>query len=324
MNKKILLAVIPLLTVFGCTQKAPETISVTNWNVQTFFDGNNDGIEYSEFKNKNSKWNAELYKARLEKLCRKIEQFNSDIFIMEELENEKIIYDISNRLSRNSWFKNKMYRYAAFQKEHNASIGCGIISKYEIAGVKIHSLDVRTEKEKAPPLRPVMEIRVNAGETPVVIFVNHWKSKSGGAEKSEKWRLWQESVLARVFEDKRDERFCIAAGDFNKDVNEFCRSGADSLFLRPVGSKRKEPVAVFSVWDAPEEQDGGSYFFRGSWEKIDNFFSTQNCMTDFRVEKDGGLLTSDGTPNRYTVFSGNGYSDHLPISCSVKINCPEL
>ncbi|MGN0731734.1 MAG: hypothetical protein ACI4MA_07510 [Treponema sp.] len=114
---------------FNSGKKNQNCLTFTNWNVQTFFDGITDGIEYAEFKNKKSGWNIEQYEKRLDRLCSKIEQFDSDFFIMEELENEKIIYDISNRLSHNVWFKHKIYQYAAFQKNEKTSIGCGILSK---------------------------------------------------------------------------------------------------------------------------------------------------------------------------------------------------
>ena len=64
-------------------------------------------------------------------------------------------------------------------------------------------------------------------------------------------------------------------------------------------------------------ENGGTYFFRGKWEKIDHFFSVENILTDFRIEKDEDLLTDEKVPARYEIFTGKGYSDHLPISCSI-------
>ena len=42
-------------------------ISITSWNLQTFFDGNTTGTEYSEFR-KSKNWNVTTYEARLNKL----------------------------------------------------------------------------------------------------------------------------------------------------------------------------------------------------------------------------------------------------------------
>ncbi|MGN0739377.1 MAG: endonuclease/exonuclease/phosphatase family protein [Treponema sp.] len=313
---------------FNSGKKNQSQLTFTNWNVQTFFDGITDGTEYAEFKNKKSGWSIEQYEKRLDRLCSKIEQFDSDFFIMEELENEKIIYDISNRLSRNVWFKNKIYQYAAFQKNEKSSIGCGILSKYEITDVKVHNLDIKTEKDRMPDMRPVMEVTAkvcgkNKSERKITIFINHWKSKSGGQSQTEKWRLWQETVLSRLLNSRNKEndgRIIIAAGDFNKDINDFSYDKNQSLYFSEINSSENKKIPVFSPYNQKNQadaQDEGTYFFRGKWEKIDHFFAVENIFTDFRIEKDDDLLTDEKIPARYEIFTGKGYSDHLPVSCTV-------
>lgn len=314
---------------FNSGKKNQNCLTFTNWNVQTFFDGITDGIEYAEFKNKKSGWNIEQYEKRLDRLCSKIEQFDSDFFIMEELENEKIIYDISNRLSHNVWFKNKIYQYAAFQKNEKSSIGCGILSKYEITDVKVHNLDIKTEKDCMPDMRPVIEVtarvsnKKDKGDKKITIFINHWKSKSGGQKQTEKWRLWQETVLSRLLNSRNKEndgRIIIAAGDFNKDIDDFSYDKNNSLYFSEINSSENKKIPVFSPWNQNKEtctENDGTYYFRGKWEKIDHFFAVQNILTDFRIEKDEELLTDEKVPARYEIFTGKGYSDHLPISCSI-------
>lgn len=297
----------------------PPTISITNWNVQTFFDGNNDGIEYSDFRKSNEKWNETFYEERLERLCDVIRKIDSDIFVMEELENEKVIYDISNYLSNNLWYKNKVYGYAAFAKEEKSSIGCGVISKYPIESLKNHKLDVRTEAEKAPDMRSIMEVSFCAGDRKILVFINHWKSKSGGEEKSEKWRKWQESVLGRELGEK--EKFydvIVATGDFNRDISEFSRSGDGEVVFNKIGNG--ENILVTSPWDCFEKENSGSYFYKGSWERIDHFFAVdKNSISDFYVETDYGITKEDGTPYRYELFNHQGYSDHLPVTCIISL-----
>ena len=51
----------------GSGSGAGTYVSVVNWNVQTFFDGNNDDIEDYEFKGR--AWNEDLYEQRLLRLC---------------------------------------------------------------------------------------------------------------------------------------------------------------------------------------------------------------------------------------------------------------
>lgn len=317
---------IPLVLFFSCANvnelAKKDSIKITNWNLQTFFDGNNDGIEYSEFTNKNSKWNLERYESRLDKLCEMIEKTDSDVFVMEELENEKIIFDISNRLSHQVWQPGKVYKYAAFQKDEGSSIGCGVLSRFVISNVRFHSLDIKTESEEEPSMRPIMELMICPYDSCVHMFVNHWKSKSGDEVATEKWRLWQECLLTDLClsGSQSTSDVFFAVGDFNKDISEFNRDELSKIYFTSFERERNQMVEMFSPWDDADDQVG-SYFFRGDWERIDHFFCTSpSVINHFEVLDFPELLNDDGTPDKYVIASNSGYSDHLPISCEISIH----
>ena len=358
LKSRLILFLFSFTLFFSCAQNKENSLVVTNWNVQTFFDANDDGIEYESFR-KNVKWNLDSYTARLDRLCNIIEKSDSDIFIMEEVENEKIIFDIFNKLSGNVWFPKKVYRYAAFSKEEGSSIGCAVLSRHEIKDIKLHSLDIKTEKAEAPSMRPVMQLTVcpkrQKKEHTVCVFVNHWKSKSGGENKTELWRLWQESVLAsKMKEAKENAGVVFASGDFNKDIGSFNRDLHNALYFTSLEKDKNIFLEIYSPWDDCKnlkvrderlyssnafesdcssrgsdffERDDsfrnyGTYYFRGRWEKIDHFFFLdKNAVKDFSIAPFDELLKDDGTPMRYEVFTGRGYSDHLPVMCI--INYPE-
>ena len=75
-----------LFTFFisSCTKKFQfnnaNSITVTNWNLQTVFDGNNDGIEYSDFRKSKNLWNEDFYE-ELEELL-----ISSDVGVSSSLE----------------------------------------------------------------------------------------------------------------------------------------------------------------------------------------------------------------------------------------------
>lgn len=321
----ILFLQIPLVLLISCANiqqfQVKDKISITNWNVQTFFDGNDDGVEYSEFTGAKTKWNLEKYEARLDKLCEMIEKVDSDVFVMEELENEKIIYDISNRLSHNVWRPDKVYRYAAFQKDDGSSIGCGVLSRLEIAGVKYHSVDIRTEDEEEPSMRPIMELNLCNDKGSVHMFVNHWKSKSGDESGTVKWRMWQECLLSDLcFADGNSTSdVFFAVGDFNQDISEFNRDELEQIYFICFDREMNNKIEMYSPWDE-NESEIGSYFFKGDWERIDHFFCTApNKIENFEVLDFPELLKDDGTPYKYVVSNNSGYSDHLPIRCELRI-----
>ena len=54
---------------------------------------------------------------------------------------------------------------------------------------------------------------------------------------------------------------------------------------------------------------------RPSVKKICEKFG--NKIKEFYTIKNGPNITSEGTPFRYNLWNGQGYSDHLPIVCTV-------
>lgn len=301
--------------------------TVVNWNAQTFFDGNNDGIEYSDFK-KNAGWNTDAYKKRIARLCSVIQELDADVFVLEELENSGVLRDVSNQLSGNSWNSKKIYGYGCFAKNDGDAIGCGILSRFRITEVTVHNIDVRTENQSQPALRPIMKVLLEVGDDSVSLFVNHWKSKSGGEEESDCWRSWQENVLCGLFYEEEDKH-AFACGDFNRDISEFLilkKDGIDlnektNITLRRILEPEKN-TEVYSPWIKATGNFvfPGSYYYDDEWERIDHFFGNSNLkITNFEPMTEGPWCSENHVPIGFKVFSGNGYSDHLPIKCRVEI-----
>lgn len=329
MKKIFFLSAIILLQFFASCIVPPvfaENIKIVNWNIQTFFDGITDGTEYSDFKG--SSWSQEKYEERLKRLCSSIERINADIFIFEEIENDGVLYDISNQLSGNIWSRNKYWPFACFRKNPGDSIGCGILSRYPVNSVKVHNLDIRSENEKQPSMRSLMEISLctkYSGD--FTLLVNHWKSKSSGEEESEVWRNWQETVLSRYFIKNRGKRI-LAAGDFNRNISEFEAiksfsfetNNHQNMNLRDF--VQNERISVFSPWinETGTLVNPGSYYYRSNWERIDHFFaSPELAIKTFYPLTDGPWCNSESqVPSAYKIYSGYGYSDHLPIFCEVE------
>lgn len=295
------------------------SVKVLNWNLETFFDGNFDGNEYDEFKNSSAGWSSSKYDERLERLSTLIKTVDADIVIMEELEKEEQLYDIYNRLCSN-FNLSRNYSYGCFTKSEDSSIGIGIISRFPLKNVKTFSLDIRTEGKLQPEMRPIMTAEVTVKEKDLTLAVNHWKSKSGGQEETELWRNYQEKLLAEIVQECYAKGQCVlAAGDFNRDIVEFKRiSGKTSIFN--VALRGNEEVNVYSPWykENGELYVPGSYYFNGSWERIDHFFAGRSVtIQDFKVEKNGEWASPEGFPLRYSVKYGKGWSDHFPVSCTV-------
>ena len=306
-------------------------LSIVSWNLQTFFDAADSGNEYEEFTGKKSKWTEEKYKARLEKLCTFMKTVNADIFCFMEVENAAVVQDIANTLqvgvSGMSW------RYTCFARESGSCLGCAVFSRYEPESLTVHSVDCRAAVQTEafsgfcagdplarPAMRPLMEIRfslggIGAGRR-LALFVAHWKSKSGGAKESEVWRNCQEAVLSgRIQDALADGYSVVACGDFNRELSEF-RYSKTAGYVDLRGSF--STVSVKSPWFSAQEE--GSYFFNEAWSRIDHFFFAGNAeCTSFSVMCEGEHVTTGGLPYEYDVWTGHGFSDHLPISCRLRL-----
>ncbi len=311
---RYLLLLLVLFFCTGCKEADVETetttvtveIKIASWNLQTFFDAVKVGTEYSEFTSKKSSWSEEKYKVRLSRLCEILELSNADIFIMQELENEGILYDIINNY-RFQGRRDKAYLYGAFIGEKNQAFGCGVISKIPLYNLKSHQLNVKTEKDEQPDMRPLMEFSVDEANSKK-IFVCHWKSKSGGEKETELWRDYQQKLLSNVIQNSSCN--FVICGDFNKDINDFSIQNERVIF--------QTDICLKSGWLTFPQEESGSYFYQNQWEKIDHFFVSENCkIKEFYTIKNGPNITSEGIPFRYNLWNGQGYSDHFPIVCTV-------
>ena len=356
-------------------------LRVVSWNVQTFFDAVADGTEYAEFKGAKSRWNEKRYLARLERLASALRTLDADLVVLEELEKPAQLYDIYNQLA-GTFRLSALYAYGCFASEAGAAIGCGVLSRYPIDGVCVHSLDIGTSRTRQPALRPLLELRVQRGGRTLALFVCHWKSKLGA--ESGVWRAYQERQLADCMARAVASGVAaLACGDFNQDITEFALLGGretggvtgafaapatDSALVAPVSSATDDASVAFptpasahvSVMPAmpiratasdaaavptaavvPPEANvvlrgtellfvhspwlatgdvyaDGSYWYKGAWERIDNFFVCGKAeLRAFCVERGGDWADADGRPVRYDVWSGTGFSDHLPIRCTV-------
>ncbi len=304
-----------------------KSISLVCWNVQTFFDAVTVGTEYKDFKN-SERWNKEKYLKRLNKLCDVMTLLNPDIFVMEEIENAEVVQDIANALAGASWEGKKNWQYACFAKECGSAIGCAVFSRYELCSLKCHSIDIRTQTEEQPSSRPLMQLTVCVGNKEVELFVNHWKSKSGGEEETEIWRDWQELVLAEkiLAEQTKPEatgKTFLMCGDFNRSAETFVLSKDDKKHSNTLLRGNSAAVPVFSPWfraDGKYATETGSYYYNNEWERIDNIFITgEGTITSFSAVTDLPVTDEEGIPLPYKVYTGEGCSDHLPLKCVITI-----
>ncbi len=337
-----LLSVSVLLTASRCIcfpeEDVPEEITIISWNVCNLFDSTDNGTEYPEYDPSGDEWNRELYLQRLNNTASVINSIdNRDIILLQEIENIKVIEDLSGGI-----LKKDRLKYTAAAEKGESAVTTGILSRFPVSRIKNHAL----ETPGSLFLRPVFEAVVEIGNNNLYIFNNHWKSKLGGAENTEKERILAASVITRRISEillSEPDADIVIAGDLNENINEyvlaersyltaifpetefFSALPEDLLFYTPDPSKagrNGNRQVFFTVWN---NQETGSFFYRNSWETIDHFFMNSNLFDrsgfsyhSFRIHSEP-FFTDDSIPVKWENYRQSGYSDHLPAELKLTL-----
>jgi endonuclease/exonuclease/phosphatase family metal-dependent hydrolase len=319
MNKKYTVVFWCSILLSAASSLPAAQLRIVVWNVQTFFDGEDDGTEYDSFRSSRG-WNQERYGVRVRRLCDSLRKINADIVILVELEKEAQLAALtSGEYSRPSSFR--PYRFACFAAAGGGATGCAVLSRVPLSEFSVHQLDIRTEHQIQPSLRPLLQVTVVHGGKQLILFAAHWKSSLGGGEAAEVWRSWQERILADAAARsmQRGAGAVIVCGDLNRDISHFTHAGQAAT--PAVLFRGKSAVTARSLWyDGNGSLVGpGSYVYRGRWERIDHFFLIGDVrLVAFNVRTDGPWAAKGtGVPRAYRTSGGAGYSDHLPLAATV-------
>jgi endonuclease/exonuclease/phosphatase family metal-dependent hydrolase len=330
----------------GCKDRGQETSAVFSaavWNVQALFDGEETGNEYGDYQNA-AGWNGEKYSARVTSLSGALalltEKGTPDLIGLVEIENSGILEDlIRGPLAKSG------YNEICFAGIPGAALGLAFLSRFPLVSARVHSISANGETIP----RPILEIRIEPRGKPLIVFLCHWKSKLGGEDTTEALRRSSARIIKRrLAEILRDEPLSpvLVMGDLNENHDEFYRrsgiicallpddSGAltggeipeDCLIVsgeKPPRTRQTEASVLYSPWG--RELEGGSYYYRETWETIDHFLLNDAFFDgtgwDFegcRVFNTAPFVNAAGYPNAYLPRTGRGLSDHLPLVLFLK------
>lgn len=296
------------------------SISFSCWNAQTFFDSECEGTEYEDYQNL-GKWSRDKYLTRLSRLCEVMSALDTDIVVLEEIENASVVQDIANQFAGNSWGSGRNWSYACFAKESGAAIGCAVFSKYPLSDLRVHSMNIQSQEQEQPSSRPLIQVSVIIEDKNLVLFANHWKSKASGENSSEIWRDWQESLLVdRITSLRKKDKdvACVLCGDFNRDAREFvCKFDGEEKSENMIFRGIDQNLEIYSPWfnaSGDYSTEIGSYYYDNEWERIDHIFVLGNVnFSAFSPRASSPWAANDSVPKAYKLYNGEGYSDHLPI-----------
>lgn len=340
----------PAVLFLSCTacslpfggETPPQEVSILSWNVQNLFDDVTDGGEYDEFNPAKGEWNTSLFRIRINRVKEVLSSLSGgypDIVLFQEMENENTLNVLSAEVLKNH------YPWHILLEESDMSIHTAVLSRYPV--VSIGKLE--TGYAGRVRLRPVTEIHFDLKGRELIVFNNHWKSRSEGLAATEDGRIAAAEVLtARIKKLIAADpgALILAAGDFNENHDEYKKIGrayrtalipsietvpdewTGSLYTCSKGSASKVEdgrLILYSPWY--DVNIAGSYGYNSRWEKIDHFFLWNSFFdgsgyeySSFEVVKRDFMLNDYGFPSRWFSYSEEGYSDHLPVLLRIADN----
>jgi predicted extracellular nuclease len=330
---RILFGVVLCFSLYALAYAKPledgkrRTAVIGFYNVENLFDTIDDPLKKdNEFTPDSSKnWNSDRYDQKIEMLSEVIASMgsasNPAIIGLCEVEN----IDVLNDLSANAQIKKAKYEPILIEGPDQRGIDVALLySKKLFKPISTNSYRVNLGDGERPT-RDILHVRgaLKGGGPIIHIFVNHWPSRYGGAEKSEPKRIAAAKVLAAKTDSIHQlypNEAIICMGDFNdypenRSLTEFLPTGETDLLA--------------NLMSGLKEAKRGSYNYRGDWDFLDQIIVSRSLI-------DGNLpdIVSGSTAPFFTdsmvythpkygdvkpkrTYGGpeylGGYSDHLPV-----------
>lgn len=326
--KRLLLLCITAVALLACRDR----LAIISYNVENLFDDRSEGEEYPQFRG--GKWTSRLYAQKLAAVGRVIKASfprGPDLIALQEVENPRALAALQAR-----HLSGMGYLYAVIVPQAGVATNTAILSRIPILRARAHCVG----SFAGVPLRHILEIELEHRGRRLVVFNNHWKARSEGAERTAAARLRAAEVLARRIRELAaadPATDIVALGDFNENVEGFAADSTVALTRLPgQAGSRNGKVLLYDAWFELPSWQWGSCAYRGRWETPDHILLSAGLFDGagfsyktggFRVMREGFLLTGpQGFPKRWrggeSRSADPGYSDHLPLLISLEAGSP--
>ncbi len=310
------------------------SFTIAFYNTENIFDTIDDPARNDEDFLPGSKvaWTGERYRHKLHQTARVLSAIDSTdqpaVIGLAEIENKAVLEDLIRvpELHRGG--------YRAILEEGSDPRGIDVAVLYRPAKVNLagyKSLPSATTFQT----RTVLYIKIfNARSDTFHIFINHWKSREGSAEKTEPKRVENATLLKHYVDSVQcvdPGARIILMGDFNDEPAN--KSISEVLKAQRIERKIK-PDALYNLTYENYLKGEGTLFYK-DWDLFDQIIVTGNLLTGKRhnpvirppyasiLKKDWMLYKNKNgqmVPNR-TAGSREyygGFSDHLPVCILVE------
>ncbi len=339
MNKiYLLLAVFLLVTNIATAQKkkydAKNTMTVAFYNIENLFDTiDSPNVKDEEFTPQSpKKWNTERYNKKLIDLAFVLKQTNPEeypeIIGLAEVENKRVVEDLINKTSL------KYGNYGIIHRDSKDSRGIDVAFIYRKQEFKVLSdrgIKVIDEDNPDNELRDILYIKGLVSKTDTFhVFVNHWKSRNGGQEKTEPKRIGAAKILRATLDSiltKNKNANIVIIGDFNDEPEN---KSINEVLFATNNKTNPTDLELYNLMYDKSVKDLGTNYYKGKAFMLDNLIISKKLATSttgWHESEDGGNMfiskfnmyknekTGEESPNR--TYGGDNYyggvSDHYPV-----------
>lgn len=332
MKTKILVISIILFTLSIHPQKK-DTLFIAFWNVENLFDTLDDpNINDEEFlPSSKSEWSDQRFQTKIKNLEEAIASMNNgrgpDFLGLCEVENLFVLEILTSGAL-------KKFNYGIVHEDSPDRRGIDVAMLYKKS--KFNFISKKSKEVNLPtkyPTRLLLTAKFKVGRDSLVFSVNHWPSRRGGEDESEKNRIEAASTLKNFLHENYTDEKIIIMGDFNDEPNNVSITNfltAEKYSCENVNPKQK---SFFNLASKKHEEGTGSYKYRDDWNMIDQIIVSSNLLSgktqficnSFEIYNPHFLQTHsgkyEGAP--FPTYGGGrylgGYSDHFSVNAKFLI-----
>jgi len=298
-----------------------ESVSIGFWNVENLFDLKNDPATNDDEFASGGKKNVtkKIYDLKIKNLAEVLADLNVDILGLCEVENIDVLNDLNNA------YTDRKYKIIHYDSPDSRGIDNALLydkTKFKV----INSVAIPIKLESGSSTRDILYVIGSIYGKRIHIFINHWPSNYGGRKKAiPKRKTTANLILKKIKEIQKDDSGAeiILLGDFNENPDEeniqsMRKQGLISL-MEPLVNKLKVGTNVYRGKDYLYDQ------IIVNQELLDkqNLYVLPDSVYILDLPK---YRQQEGNYKHYPFrfWAGNrvlgGYSDHLAIKISIKIN----
>ncbi len=315
-NIAILTALIFITLQSLYSQRNVKSFLVVSYNVENLFDTVNSPLfEDDEFTPSGTKaWTYDRYEKKINDLTRVLLSIPGKelpaLIGLTEIENRSVLEDLVDQRG----LRKAEYEIVHEEGQDPRGIECALLYRPDLFKYKSHEyVPIDDPVDPDYLYRGILHVKGKAPDgSSLHIFVNHWKSRSGGEQETERQRMFSAISLRKQMDllMARESGFkVIIMGDFNDEpTNRSLTNGLSALNKRR-NIQMGDYYNLF--YDLHNIEGKGTYNYQGNWNMLDQVIISYNLL-----DQERGLTTGFGSgvilKEEWMLYVSEKYGESLP------------